>query len=77
MKDDAGRAIVAATINGACDGASGQTGPLNRQAADRRYDVSDDREIRYFAAVFCAANIQRGRVVWSAMNRSLSACRIQ
>ena len=59
-----------ATINGACavrrQARLGSIEP-GKQADFSIYDLSDYREIPYFAAVnFCAATFKRGELVWSA-----------
>jgi imidazolonepropionase len=68
MKMTPAEAIVAATINGACavrrQKSIGSIEP-GKQADFSIYDVSDYREIPYFAAVnFCAATFKRGELVW-------------
>ena len=67
--------ITAATINGACgirrQARLGSIEP-GKQADLAIYDVSDYREIPYFAAVnFCVATFKRGELVWS---RNESTC---
>jgi imidazolonepropionase len=69
MKMTPAETIAAATINSACAVrrehriGSIETG---KQADIAVYDVSDYREIPYFAAVnFCVATFKRGELVWS------------
>jgi imidazolonepropionase len=75
MKMTPAEAITAATINGACairrQAQSGSIEP-GKQADLAVYDISDYREIPYFAAVnFCVATFKRGELVWS---RNESTC---
>ena len=69
MKMTPAEAIVAATMNGACavrrEQRAGSIEP--RKPADIAiYDLSDYREIPYFAAVnFCIATFKKGELVWS------------
>jgi imidazolonepropionase len=70
MKMTPAEAIAAATINGACavrcDDRLGSI-EAGKQADLAVYDVSDYREIPYFAGVnFCVATFKRGEQVWSA-----------
>jgi imidazolonepropionase len=70
MKMTTAEAIIASTINGACavrrQDRLGSIEP-GKEADLAVYDVSDYREIPYFAAVnFCAAAFKRGKLVWSA-----------
>jgi imidazolonepropionase len=70
MKMTPAEAITAGTINGACavrrQGRLGSIEP-GKQADFSLYDVSDYREIPYFAAVnFCVATFKRGELVWRA-----------
>jgi imidazolonepropionase len=69
MKMTPAEALVAATINGACavrrQDRLGSIEP-GKQADLSIYDISDYREIPYFAAVnFCVATFKRGELVWS------------
>jgi imidazolonepropionase len=70
MKMTPAEAITAGTINGACAvRRQARLGSLEagKQADFSVYEVSDYREIPYFAAVnFCAATFKRGELVWSA-----------
>jgi imidazolonepropionase len=56
-------------MNGACAvRRGGRIGSIEagKQADLAVYDVSDYREIPYFAAVnFCSATFKRGQLVWS------------
>lgn len=67
MKPD--EAVVAATINGAwAVRRADRLGSIEqgKQADMAVYDVSDYREIPYFAAVnFCSATFKRGQLVWT------------
>jgi imidazolonepropionase len=70
MKMVPAETIVAATMNAACavrrQDRLGSIEP-GKQADIGVYDVSDYREIPYFAAVnFCTATFKRGELVWSA-----------
>ena len=69
MRMTPAEAIVAATMNGACAvRRGGRIGSIEagKQADLAVYDVSDYREIPYFAAVnFCSATFKRGQLVWS------------
>ncbi len=69
MRMTPAEAIVAATMNGACAVRRGhRIGSIEpgKQADLAVYDVSDYREIPYFAAVnFCSATFKRGQLVWS------------
>jgi imidazolonepropionase len=69
MKMTPAEAIAAATINGACAlRCENRIGSIEtgKQADLAVYDVSDYREIPYFAAVnFCVATFKRGEQVWS------------
>jgi imidazolonepropionase len=69
MKMTPAEAIVAATMNAACAvRRQDRIGSLERgkQADLAVYDLSDYREIPYFAAVnFCTATFKRGKLVWS------------
>jgi len=69
MRMTPAEAIVAATINGACAVNRGHrlgSIEVGKQADIAVYDVTDYREIPYFAAVnFCAATFKRGEMVWS------------
>jgi imidazolonepropionase len=69
MKMTPAEAIVAATLNGACAvRRQDRIGSIERgkQADIAAYDVSDYREIPYFAAVnFCTATFKRGTLVWN------------
>jgi imidazolonepropionase len=75
MRMTPAEAISAATINGACAiRRHARTGSIEfgKQADLAIYDVSDYREIPYFAAVnFCVATFKRGELVWS---RNESTC---
>jgi imidazolonepropionase len=75
MKMTPAEAITAATINGACAiRRQSQSGSIEtgKQADLAVYDISDYREIPYFAAVnFCVATFKRGELVWS---RNESTC---
>jgi imidazolonepropionase len=69
MKMTPAEAIVAATLNGACairrEQRIGSIEP-GKQADIAIYDLSDYREIPYFAAVnFCVATFKKGELVWS------------
>jgi imidazolonepropionase len=69
MKMTPAEAITAATINGACavrrQARLGSIEP-GKQGDFSVYEVSDYREIPYFAAVnFCVATFKRGERVWS------------
>ena len=69
MKMTPAEAIVAATMNGACavrrEQRAGSIEP-GKQADIAIYDLSDYREIPYFAAVnFCIATFKKGELVWS------------
>ena len=65
-------AIVAATMNGSCAVSRGHrlgSIEVGKQADIAVYDVSDYREIPYFAAVnFCSATFKRGEMVWSRLS---------
>ena len=68
MRMTPAEAIVAATINGACairrEQRLGSIEP-GKDADMAVYDLSDYREIPYFAAVnFCVATFKRGELVW-------------
>ena len=68
MKMTPAEAIVAATINGACavqrEHRLGSIEP-GKDADVAVYDLSDYREIPYFAAVnFCVATFKKGELVW-------------
>ena len=68
MRMTPAEAIVAATLNGACavrrENRLGSIEP-GKQADIAVYDVSDYREIPYFAAVnFCTATFKRGELLW-------------
>ena len=68
MKMTPAEAITAATVNGACavrrQARLGSIEP-GKQADFSVYEVSDYREIPYFAAVnFCVATFKRGEMVW-------------
>jgi imidazolonepropionase len=69
MRMTPAEAIVAATMNGACAVNRGdRLGSIEagKQADIAVYDVTDYREIPYFAAVnFCSATFKRGEMVWS------------
>jgi imidazolonepropionase len=69
MKMTPAEAIVAATLNSACAvRRQDRIGSIERgkQADIAIYDVSDYREIPYFAAVnFCVATLKRGDLVWN------------
>jgi imidazolonepropionase len=69
MRMTPAEAIVASTMNGACAVRRGhRMGSIEqgKQADIAVYDVSDYREIPYFAAVnFCSATFKRGELVWS------------
>lgn len=69
MRMTPAEAIVASTMNGACSVRRGhRMGSIEqgKQADIAVYDVSDYREIPYFAAVnFCSATFKRGELVWS------------
>ena len=69
MKMTPPEAIVAATMNGACavrrEERVGSIEP-GKQADVAIFDLSDYREIPYFAAVnFCVATFKKGELVWS------------
>ncbi len=68
MRMTPAEAIVASTINGACAvRRQDRLGSIERgkQADIAVYDVTDYREIPYFAAVnFCTATFKRGELVW-------------
>lgn len=69
MKMTPAEAIVAATMNGACavrrEQRAGSIEP-GKPADIAIYDLSDYREIPYFAAVnFCIATFKKGELVWS------------
>jgi imidazolonepropionase len=69
MKMTPAEAIVAATLNGACavrrEQRVGSIEP-GKQADIAIYDLSDYREIPYFAAVnFCVATFKKGELAWS------------
>jgi len=68
MKMTPVEAIVAATINGACAVQRGhRLGSIEpgKDADVAVYDLSDYREIPYFAAVnFCVATFKKGELVW-------------
>ena len=69
MKMTPAEAIMAATMNGACavrrEQRAGSIEP-GKQADIAIYDLSDYREIPYFAAVnFCIATFKKGELVWS------------
>jgi imidazolonepropionase len=70
MKMTPAEAITAGTINGACAvRRQALLGSIEggKQADFSVYEVSDYREIPYFAAVnFCVATFKRGELVWSA-----------
>jgi imidazolonepropionase len=70
MKMSPAEAITAGTINGACAvRRQARMGSIEtgKQADFSVYEVSDYREIPYFAAVnFCAATFKRGELVWSS-----------
>ena len=68
MKMTPPEAIVAATMNGACavrrEERVGSIEP-GKQADVAIFDLSDYREIPYFAAVnFCVATFKKGELVW-------------
>ena len=69
MKMTPAEAIVAATINGACAvRRQDRLGSIEegKDADIAVFDLSDYREIPYFAAVnFCVATFKRGEMVWS------------
>ena len=69
MRMTPAEAIVAATMNGSCAVSRGHrfgSIEVGKQADIAVYDVSDYREIPYFAAVnFCSATFKRGEMVWS------------
>lgn len=69
MRMTPAEAVVAATMNGACAVRRGdRMGSIEKgkQADLAVYDVTDYREIPYFAAVnFCSATFKRGQLVWS------------
>ncbi len=69
MRMTPAEAIVSATMNGACAvRRAHRVGSIEqgKQADIAVYDVSDYREIPYFAAVnFCSATFKRGELVWS------------
>jgi len=69
MRMTPAEAITAATINGAHAVRRGSrlgSIEVGKQADMAVYDVSDYREIPYFAAVnFCSATFKRGELVWS------------
>ncbi len=69
MRMTAAESIVAATFNGACAlRRQHRLGSIERgkQADLAVFDVSDYREIPYFAAInFCTATFKRGELVWS------------
>jgi imidazolonepropionase len=75
MRMTPAEAVAAATINGACAiRRQAQMGSIEpgKQADLAVYDISDYREIPYFAAVnFCVATFKRGELVWS---RNESTC---
>jgi imidazolonepropionase len=68
MRMTPAEAIVASTINGACAvRRQDRLGSIEsgKQADIAVYDVTDYREIPYFAAVnFCTATFKRGELVW-------------
>jgi imidazolonepropionase len=68
MRMTPAEAIVAATLNGACAvRREDRLGSIEsgKQADIAVYDVSDYREIPYFAAVnFCTATFKRGELLW-------------